>query len=1365
MKLRYLSGGAGGYRMPETAAWGGRLGRHWSHEFAERIVQSPDETTVWLITKAASFRKFTDLGGSGVYATALPRDEYRELEWLGTGNGWALRDLDNTVSYFRADGLWDRTEDRQNPTQSALPPLAEATYDGSPRLTAVTFRDGTRIDFLYYASGTSAGMLQTLRRVGVGGSPTSDWTYTWSNTAGRDLTRINRPDGSRWDFLYDNAFPRHMSRATLVGVGGSPSRIEGAWAYDSQGRLSQAWKGSASFSTGMEKFSWNYASDTETRVIDSYGNETTYTFSRDSESFKPRLLTIAGECGTCGTSPNSSWTYDDNDPDNPMRAISVTDGNGVVTEYEYDSFGRMTYMLEAAGVAGSSSLPRETEWQYHPTYQALLTSKTGPTKVGEAPTRVLSRTYDLATGNLESESREGLEENYPGGSFDLTTEYLNYNAAGRVEFVDPPAFGSSDRTRFSYDVPGREGTLPDRRFDPLIATATEFEYDSFNRRTEVTDPNGAITLTEYDALDRVTRITAFGAPALGTDDRVTTFTYNNLGDLFCVKRPDLVGTAFLYDAGGRLIEEHRGTAIATPTSSNCLQSTGSALRERTLFVLNASGARVDEVRQRTTTSTFATPVLGTPTTYQYWRRNVYSSACHLDKVTVAPTQSESVTEYEYDCAGNLSSVWDPLHLRPANPTKPSTSYAYDEVNRLIENSSPWGSSTESQSTTYRYDAQDHLVSVLDSNGIATAYNYSDRDLLTSEESVVSGITNHSYNEHGELTSTTDARGVTVNRVPDAADRIQSISYPDTSLNTIYTYGDEVAPTPPPFSLGRLVSIARGASTIAYTWSGHGQRLTDGALGFTYNLNGLPATISYPGGLVATYGYDKMNRETSLSIQESPNPAINIILGGTSAATYKSFGPLTSYTLGTTTSHAVTRGYSLRYTPTSITVAGSPTLLNWTLGTDLAGNLLTIDDTLATNYDRVFAYQDYQYYLATASGPWGPMLAWTYDKVGNRLTQDNPLSGPPLPDYTYNYETFGFAGARSAKLTHIVSSIYEPAYSYTEAGHVTQVAAGSVALDMTNDDAGQISLFENPAGTNVSLDYDGRGFLWEGLLGSSSSYYVRPIYDSSGGVLGIDRKSGAANPEEKHRILYFAGAPIAIWKKVGSGAATTTYLTTDHIGTPIHALGSNGATVIWSGGFEPFGRDWNEYTPNDALSKGIFLRLPGQWVDDFWRSTKVGANLYYNLNRWYEPSTGRYTRSDPEGLSLFFSSMPKRGALRASLEVLAAFPVQLGQLNLLYAYADQSPHVFSDPTGTGPLKWLRCFYYTPRCLNSAFECKDIWRACIRNWYANDDYDKLQQNLDRAGVATEGDFIYKFCFTDNENCVKAIKHCSSPPVFKP
>jgi RHS repeat-associated protein len=67
------------------------------------------------------------------------------------------------------------------------------------------------------------------------------------------------------------------------------------------------------------------------------------------------------------------------------------------------------------------------------------------------------------------------------------------------------------------------------------------------------------------------------------------------------------------------------------------------------------------------------------------------------------------------------------------------------------------------------------------------------------------------------------------------------------------------------------------------------------------------------------------------------------------------------------------------------------------------------------------------------------------------------------------------------------------------------------------------------------------------------------------------------------------------------------------------------TAVWSGGFEPFGRD---FTVPSAESFGMFLRLPGQWEDPFFDPSTLGVNLHYNLHRWYEPGTGRYISGDP-----------------------------------------------------------------------------------------------------------------------------------------
>ena len=74
------------------------------------------------------------------------------------------------------------------------------------------------------------------------------------------------------------------------------------------------------------------------------------------------------------------------------------------------------------------------------------------------------------------------------------------------------------------------------------------------------------------------------------------------------------------------------------------------------------------------------------------------------------------------------------------------------------------------------------------------------------------------------------------------------------------------------------------------------------------------------------------------------------------------------------------------------------------------------------------------------------------------------------------------------------------------------------------------------------------------------------------------------------------------------------------------LADASGSVVWSGGFEPFGADWN-----GAGAVGLELRLPGQWSDGSWEEAGLGVEAYYNVHRWYEFETGRYSRPDPIGL--------------------------------------------------------------------------------------------------------------------------------------
>ena len=190
--LYYTGGGAGGPGLPGSAAWNATLGRYWSHRYAQRIVEDPDDSHVWLITEYGTFRELGSLSG-GVYEVLAPSNEYRTLE--RTGTGWTLSDLDGTVMEFDSGGKWLSTTGRN------LALMTSGVYDGSGRLEEVDLPDLRQELFAYYeAPDPQEGKLKQITEVGIDGVTTSEWHYHWT---GDDLTRIDRPDGTALEYAYD----------------------------------------------------------------------------------------------------------------------------------------------------------------------------------------------------------------------------------------------------------------------------------------------------------------------------------------------------------------------------------------------------------------------------------------------------------------------------------------------------------------------------------------------------------------------------------------------------------------------------------------------------------------------------------------------------------------------------------------------------------------------------------------------------------------------------------------------------------------------------------------------------------------------------------------------------------------------------------------------------------------------------------------------------------------------------------------------------------------------------------------------------------------------------------------------------------
>ncbi|MDX1449973.1 MAG: hypothetical protein R3246_13020, partial [Acidimicrobiia bacterium] len=555
--------------------------------------------------------------------------------------------------------------------------------------------------------------------------------------------------------------------------------------------------------------------------------------------------------------PTTGFEYDD--PANPLLPTATIDAKGTRTELGYDANGRTTSRTEALGEPEE----RETTWTYDANFPAFPTLIRQPSTSGSG-FRETVMAYDPSSGDLTDRTIKGTEAGNPDLATGLLT-HTDFTPEGQPETIDPPGFGTTDQTSFTYD-PARGNLLPLTRTDPIIG-ATSFAYDAFNRRIAVTDPNGVTTETQYDDLDRVRKvIQRVGSLAdedffLGQDpqpgDLVTENIYDVFGDLSQTILPRLNVIEYRYDPEtGRLQSIARRLNAASP------------IAECTSFAYDAAGNREREELWEEDCETGTSRSL---TIFHYKYR------LQLEKIEHADGK---ITEYAYDANGNLERVWDANHPSAGQTATPTQTYEYDALDRLIALRQPWsgparpvcvaGDDPAEAVTRYGYDVQDHLTSVTDAECNTTDYVYSDRDLLTAQVSPVSGTTTFKYNEHGELTEETDARGVRTERTPDELDRVTRVEYHEggmavPELTTVYVYDDPAVD----FSKGRLTAITRNGATIGYTYDRFGRVLDEGGLSYTYDANGNRTTITYPSGAVATYSHDFADREETLTVGAQP----------------------------------------------------------------------------------------------------------------------------------------------------------------------------------------------------------------------------------------------------------------------------------------------------------------------------------------------------------------------------------------------------------------------------------------------------------------------------------------------------------------
>ncbi|QES49826.1 hypothetical protein DEJ50_20380 [Streptomyces venezuelae] len=876
---------------------------------------------------------------------------------------------------------------------------------------------------------------------------------------------------------------------------------------------------------------------------------------------------------------------------------------------------------------------------------------------------------------------------------DITSDIkMSYDAAGNVKSTE--------------SLTGYSGSTPQYQVD---GSAT---YDAYGRPKTTTDVFGKVTKLDYAPASGqlVTKVVTTNHAG----HTETTETDQGRGSVLAKQDTNGRRQVMEYDALGRLGKVWSPSRNPTSKSPDGIFSydvrtdgpvviSNKALLDdgtyRTSYDIYDSSLRIRQTQMealaggRVISDTFYNS-LG-----QVWKSNgAYYTAGEASGVQFAPKDNEvpSSTVTQYDGSGR--SIAQISRKFGEETSRTTTAYGGDNITvdppkgetptqafldgdgrktelRFFRSDSPTGAYDK---TTYAYNQRGMLESVVNQAGDKWGFEYDIRGRQTKQTDPDKGTTTVTYGPGDRPATMTDGRGKTVAMEYDTLGRViatreGSVTGPKLTSATFDTL---------PGAIGMPVSSTRYVGNKAYT-----QELT--GYDTEYRPTGTKITIpSEEGGLAGTYEFTSGYREntgltewteqpavaglpielTTMKYNHFELPTVMGIEGKTfvDKVDYSPMGDVLRTHSGPAGSQVYTSNFydeqTRRLTRTVKDTEKAPGRISDTLfDYDDAGNILKITDKegpSATPDVQCFAY-DYmrrmnEAWTATddcaakpnAAGPGskpqvgGPTPYWSsysFDAAGNRTkeVQHSP-TGDLTKDVTrtYTYGTPGQAGANGLKKVD------------------TTGPGGSRTESYTYDEVGNTKT-RTIQGETQTLDWNISGQLEKVTKGTESTSFV---YDAGGSRLikrdktgatlylpGTEVKLTAAGKLEGTRYYAHPAGPTMV-KTAKDGVITTSYLMTDHNGTATTSVDAK-TSVVTRRKFTPYG-EARGIAPAVWPGKKGFV---GGEIDESIGTVHLGA-------REYDPATARFLSVDP----IVDFNEPK-------------------QQNP-YAYANNSPVTFSDPSG-------------------------------------------------------------------------------------
>ena len=650
------------------------------------------------------------------------------------------------------------------------------------------------------------------------------------------------------------------------------------------------------------------------------------------------------------------------------RLKQITYKNGSLIKYTYNDDSMNYTTLTSSGettktVYNDAFLPVEytdesgtkTEYTYDNHYR-VKTEKSGD--------ETTTYTYD-SKGNVISYVTSNEKNN----------TYYTYNSSGKVVREK----SGNDYTYYTYDSKGNvtvlatlkkdfKGEIPKIYDSSLTCFDTlSYTYDNKGRVAKEENSDGSSVSYEYDASGNVTKETNITVENDKTKTTVTTYTYDEMGNILNTQSESDNGS-YIYDKAGRT-----------------LRVTQNGETTRTLY--DDEGRTVQEIAPEDYDSskdglpsknTYSDSNAGHRYVYNQATGNLDSETNRLDVTTTykyndvgAKIQEKfDIYEFNYIPHGELESV------KVSGKTK--VSYSYDDENKLLSESYANGDTVRyeyddngnlarqyhnddtSPYVTYSYNTNNELTQKINSdtglkyvygeNNSVSVYKISDNTLVQSYTEDVTEA-----NEENGIEAKTD---VTESHFGD------TYSYTTKDNSISYQYGDN--------SLTFSAKSNDKSQTVSDSVKLNGTTAVESK--YSYDENGNVLTKSYGKSTSIANTYDSKNRITSTAYA-----------GKTTNYTYDSNGQLVSANDDTYT-------YDIRGNITSKTESGTTATFNYSNSswkdelTAVNGTPLTYDESgnVLTYGNKKFTWNTGRNLESIVDG--NNKYSYTYDENGIRTSK-------------------------------------------------------------------------------------------------------------------------------------------------------------------------------------------------------------------------------------------------------------------------------------------------------------------------------------------------------------------------------------------